>query len=145
MGVLANSLLAPMNTSSFKLENNTPIRSKIFAISNSVIQCFYALGFVAPLFLFSSLLRLWRSGNLHIIHMQWVACIIMCIITLVLYCLMMAFLEVAGFPHLKSGGSCNNMGIIILSINSCLGFISILHFAKHLRKNNSKLENTNLN
>jgi hypothetical protein len=130
MGALTNSQLAPMKSSNFQLPNNTRMRADWFFISNKLVQIFYLVGLTAPFFLTFRIFKDLFSGKIDPVVVQIFTSSILCLGTLALFCLMMGVLNICGWPHLKYGGSYNNLGIIILSISACIGCLSTVFLLK---------------
>jgi hypothetical protein len=133
MGALANSRLAPMKSSDLKISNKEPIRNYLFHLSNKIVQLFYLVGLITPLLLIFKILRSLFAGKNDPPLVQLFVSSVLSLGTLALFCLMMGVLDVCGWPHLKYPGSYNSLGIILLSISSCIGFSQFIFL---FRKNN---------
>ena len=139
MGALANARLAPMKSFDLELPKKTPIRANLFHISNKIIQVFYLISLVTPFFLAFKILKSLFAGKVDTLQVKLFVSGLLSLGTLVLFCLMMGVLDVCGWPHLKYPGSYNSLGVILVSIFSCIGFSQ---FAFLLNKNHKKTKIT---
>ena len=130
MGALTNTRLAPMKSLDLELPKETPIRSNLFHISNKIVQMFYLISLVTPFFLIFEIIKNLFARKVDPLQVRLFFSGLLSLGTLALFCLMMGVLDVCGWPHLKYPASYNSLGIILLTIFSCIGFSQLVYLFK---------------
>jgi hypothetical protein len=127
MGMIAAMQPEPIKKSILKVTKYTVWRQALFNNINKAMHLFYYLGILSPLIVISSLIRDTNISKNNIKKVQALMSSLLCITSIALFCLMMGVLEVCGWPHLKYGNSYNSLGLIIISVNACVGIFQLYY------------------